>query len=226
MQARQKALAIAALSVNALIFVLVCVGTVLMVTGFAEGASLTATGLRALRYFTVQSNLLVGLAALVYALFLVPVLRGKKDGVPVWAQVLLLMASASVGLTFLVVACFFVPVLQAKDMFAGANFFFHLVVPLLSLVSYVLFDGFARIKTRVVPLGAVPMLLYGIGYMLNCFVNGVGDYADPAALNDWYWFLYWGLPVGIGFFVVLCAVTVGLTALLRWANQKLHFSGT
>ena len=104
-------------------------------------------------------------------------------------------------------------------MFVGANFWFHLVVPLLSIVCYVLLDRFARVKKRALLLVAVPMLLYGLFYTANCLINGVGDYSEGGVLNDWYWFLYWGYPVGVAFFVGLCAVTIALGALLRVLNQ-------
>lgn len=206
-----------AFAAKLLIFALVCLGTVMMVSGFGEGASLTAKGLKALRYFTVQSNLFAGLVALLYALALARILRGRAAGVPGWLQTLMLVATAAVMLTFLVVSCFFVPLFGPLDLFKGANFWFHLVVPLLAIVSFLFFDRFAPIKKSAVLLAAIPMLLYGVFYAGNCLINGVGDYAnDP---NDWYYFLYWGLPVGVAIFAVLCGVTVGFSALLRLGNQ-------
>lgn len=216
---KRKLLQILALIANLSIVFLVGLGTYQMMSGASDGAALTARGLLALRYFTVQSNLLMGVAALVYAIALFRALRRDRATVPVRAQVFLLTATASVGLTFLVVAGFFVQVLHAKDMFVGANLWFHLVVPLLSIVCYVLLDRFARMKKRALLFVAVPMLLYGLFYAANCMINGVGDYSGGGDLNDWYWFLYWGYPVGVAFFVGLCAVTVGLGALLRWLNQ-------
>lgn len=215
---KQTTLLALSLAAKLLTVGMVALGTVLMMSGAADGASLTARGLKALRYFTVLSNLLMGLAALIYAVSLVRALRG--DGaVPIWTQTLLLVAAASVGLTFLVVAGFFVPFLHAKDMFVGANFWFHLVIPLFSLLSYVLLDRFALLPRRAVLLAAAPMLLYGLAYAVNCLVNGVGDYTNRAALNDWYWFLYWGYPAGLAFFAGLAGVTLGLGALLRLGNQ-------
>lgn len=206
-----------ALAANLLIFALVCLGTVMMVAGFGEGASLTASGAKALRYFTVQSNLFVGLVALLYALALIRMLRTRASAVPGWLQALMLVATAAVMLTFLVVTCFFVPVFGINDLYKGPNFWFHLTIPLLAIGSFVLLDCFAPLKKSAVLLSAIPMLLYGVFYAGNCLLNGVGDYANKP--NDWYYFLYWGLPVGIGIFVVLCGVTVGFSALLRLGNQ-------
>lgn len=207
---------------NLLLLAMVCAGTVLMFTGAKEEASLAAVGLRALRYFTVQSNLLAGLAGLLYALALLPVLRGKTGSLAPWVQTLKLVAVASVGLTFLVVAVFFVLILHAPDMFSGANLFFHLLVPLYALVSFVLFDRFAPLKRWTILLGAVPMLLYGCFYTANCLINGVGSYDNKETLNDWYWFLHEGYAVGVLMFVILAAATLGLTALLRLGNQSLR----
>ena len=214
-------LAAAALIAALLIFLMVVLGSYLMVTGFAQGATLTDRGLRSLRYFTVQSNLLVGLSSLLYAVALIPVLRGRANGVPAALQILQLAATASVGLTFLVVTGFFIPVLHSKDMFVGPNLWFHLVVPLAAIVSFPLLFRFAPLPRSAILWSAVPMLLYGSFYTLNCLLHGTGDYQNPATLNDWYWFLHWGLPVGIAFFVGLCAVTMGLAALLRAGNLHL-----
>ena len=208
-----------ALAVKLVIAGLVCLGTYQMMTNLIPGASFTDKGLRALRYFTVQSNLLMGLAALVYGLQLLRLLLGRTRRVPKWSQVLLLMGAASVGLTFLVVIGFLIPVIRVKGMFVGANLWFHLVVPLLSILSYAFLDRFTKLRKRAIFLGALPMLLYGIGYMLNCLVNGPGDYGNYQTVNDWYFFLAWGIPVGFTIFGLLIAVTVGLSALLRRVNQ-------
>ncbi len=216
---KAKTRAVLALVVKILIFCLVCFATWQMMTGMMPGSTFADKGLRALRYFTVQSNLLMGLAALLYGIGLIRLLSGKTKTIPKWSQTLLLMGSASVGLTFLVVIGFLMPVVKARGMFVGANLWFHLVVPLLSMGRYVFLDRFTGLKKRAIPLGALPMLLYGIGYMLNCLLNGPGDYGNYLTLNDWYWFLYWGIPVGLGIFALLIGLTTGLSALLRRCNQ-------
>ena len=208
-----------ALAVKLLIVFLVGLGTYQMMTGMIIGTSFTDKGLRALRYFTVLSNLLMGLAALLYSIALLRLLLGRTETVPRWNQVLLLMGAASVGLTFLVVIGFLIPVVRAKGLFRSANLWFHLVVPLLSMGSYLFLDRFRRLKKRAMILGALPMLLYGAFYTGNCLLNGVGDYGNYQSCNDWYFFLVWGYPAGVGIFALLIGVTVGFTALLRWGNQ-------
>ena len=208
-----------ALAGKLLIVFLVCLGTYQMMTGLIPGTSFTDKGLRALRYFTVLSNLLMGLAALLYGIALLRLLLHRTKRVPKWNQVLLLMGAASVGLTFLVVIGFLLPVLRVKDMFHGANLWFHLVVPLLSMGSYAFLDRFAQLKKRAIFLGALPMLLYGLFYTGNCLLNGVGEYGNYQSCNDWYHFLIWGYPVGVGIFLLLIGATVGLAAVLHRLNQ-------
>ena len=206
----------AALALHVLIVLLVIVAWVMMATATAEEGMLEGSGLTNLRFYTVQSNLLAGLASLVYALALIPVLRGKTERVAPWVQTLALVGAGAIALTFLTVVCFLTPLYGALNMYRSANFFFHLLIPLLCMAGYVLLDCFGQSVRFAALLGAVPMLLYGTGYTVNCLTNGVGEWPNT---NDWYGFLNWGIPIGLVIFAVLALATVGVTALLRRGNR-------
>ena len=47
-----------------------------------------------------------------------------------------------------------------------------------------------KIPFKYTVISAVPTLLYGIGYVANILLNGVGE---GHASNDWYGFTLWGL---------------------------------
>lgn len=208
----------AALAANLLTAALVAAGWIWMALTKPEPGTLEGDGITNLRFYTVLSNLLAGLVALVYAAALLRVLRGKAENVAPWVQTLALAAAASIALTFLTVACFLAPAYPELNMFRGANLLFHLLIPLLCMASYVLLAGFGRPRRFAVLLCAVPMLLYGVCYTANCLINGIGEWPQT---NDWYGFLNWGLPVGFVIFAALALTTIGTAALLQLGNRKL-----
>ncbi len=123
-------------------------------------------------------------------------------------------AAASVGLTFLTVLLFLGPLYGYRSMYRGANFWFHLAVPVLSAADFCVSEGLARFSFRQSLWAVAPMLLYGLGYVANILINGREG-------NDWYSFLLWGYPVGVGIFVLLILLTWGLGRLLILASRRL-----
>lgn len=170
-------------------------------------ALLAAKGFSNLKFFTVLSNLFNGLVCLIYGLRL---LRGRPltRRLRRWK----LTATAAVALTFLIVIAFLGPLYGHRYMYRGSNLFYHLLLPLLSMLDYVLLDPGPSLRARDTLFAALPALLYGLGYTLNLLVNGVGVWPDT---NDFYGFLNWGWGVGLGIFggVVLLD---WLSALLLW----------
>ena len=51
----------------------------------------------------------------------------------------------------------------------------------------------------------LPVLAYGVGYLLNIAINGVSEYPNS---NDWYGFLSFGIPGVIVMYVVLTGITL------------------
>ena len=208
---------------NVLIVVFAVAGTILMLFFRSNDPTLQAKGVANLKYFTVLSNEACGIVALVC---LVQRLRGKRQ--PMLAK---LTAAAAVGLTFLTIAAFLGPLYGMLKMYHGANFFFHLVLPLTAMAEFVLSsdeeveeESTGTSESREIPFGwtffsMIPVLAYGAAYLTNILVNGVGVWPDT---NDFYGFVNWGLPVGIGIFAVLLLVTWGIACALRAAHKKVH----
>ena len=179
---------------------------------FGKG-SLAQSGFGNLKYFTVLSNLLTGAAA-VYWL----AVAGKDEGRKLRAERLKYVAAAAVGLTFTVVMVFLGPLYGYPMMFAGANLFFHLLIPLAAMAEIVLLAD-TRFTRRDNNLTMIPPLIYGIVYLGNNIINGIGEWPDT---NDWYSFLAWGYPVGIVIFSVICAVTWLLGFVMRKLQKGTH----
>ena len=117
----------------------------------------------------------------------------------------------------LLVMLFLWPVFRVPGLYRGANLWFHLVVPLVSFVSFIL-GGREKIAFRDSFVSVVPMLIYGIWYILNNLIKGIGEWP---ATNDWYGFLTWGWGPGAAIFLVLILMTWGVSLLLRAAHNKI-----
>ena len=130
---------ITSIILNCLIFILVFFATFCMLAGIElmndnpEILAFTSSNLEAFKYFTVDSNVLAGLAALIFIVFQVLVARGKITAIPKAIYALKLAGTAGVTLTMLVTICFLIPQFGEHwyILFMNNNLFFHLMIPLL-----------------------------------------------------------------------------------------------
>ncbi len=178
---------------------------------FVRGGELLASvGVRSLRYFTVLSNLLEGIASIILAAALI---RGKDSE---RLGVLKLVAATAVGLTFTVVMVFLGPLFGYPAMFRGANLWLHLIVPLAALAEFVLFNERDIPKKKCLWVASSP-LVYGLFYLANILANG-------APGNDFYGFTLWGMPVAFVIFALIIAGILLMGRMLTKANEKLRGS--
>ena len=186
---------------NLVVGIIIIVQWVRMVLGFS-GTTLTASGLRSLKYFTVLSNLLEALACFMFFF------NGNEK--------LKYPAAVAVGLTFLVVMVFLGPMFGYPFMFIGANLWFHGLVPLYAMIEFVICN---RVKKnhRDNLYATLSMVIYGTGYLGNILINGMGEWPNR---NDWYGFMNWGYPVGIIIFLVIIGITYMIGFVLRKLNMK------
>lgn len=150
----------------------------------------TLRGLKkALRFFTVQSNLLCALGALLMCFW--------PDSRPVW--LLKYAGTAAVTLTMLTVLLFLGPTLGCwRKLFSGADLFMHLITPLLALVSFCVLErrglGFPALL-----LGLLPMALYAVLYACKVLL------APPEkAWEDFY-----GFNRGGKWYLSVCLMLLG-----------------
>ena len=166
---------------------------------------LSSSGFTSLKYFTVLSNIFAGAVSAIWA---IAAIRGKDTK---HIDVLKYVSVVAVMVTFCVVAFFLRPVYKDYPMYSGANLWFHLLIPLAELIEFIVFDE-TKIKAKHSLLAGIPAFIYGTVYLLNVLINGKGEWPDT---NDWYGFLNWGLPAGIGIFlgIVLFSVLLGFLIL-------------
>ena len=202
------------IALNAAIVVLCAVAWCQMVFGWGwEHAPLSGLGLSSLKYFTIQSNLL---SALVSAACVFCLVRGGGRSMPDWLHGMRLVATTGVALTFVTVEAFLSPALYGyASMHAGANLWFHLVLPLLAIASFCVLEADRPMPVSWTFAAIVPMVLYGVGYLANILANGIPG-------NDWYGFTAWGMERIPIVFAVMVAVVWLIACGLRAANQRVY----
>ena len=176
------------------------------------GGPLMAAGLYSLKFFTTLSNLFNGAACAAASVCL---MLGKTPsvGLRTWK----LAGTAAVGLTFLTVIGFLGPIYGYGGMFYGTNFWYHLVLPVVSMLCFVTLERDAILPFRKTFWAVVPMLLYSVGYLGNVLIQGPGEWPDK---HDFYGFLLWGWPIGIAIACTLVVVIWVLAIILRALNGK------
>ena len=194
---------------NILIIIFVVVGTIVMLRPrqAANGAMLVSRGRRNLRYFTVLSNEFCGIVSV---LWLVYSIRGKR-----FPALLKLMSVAAVGLTFVVVAFFFAPANPHRNLYQGGNLWFHLIVPVTAMIEFGILDTDILPVKKTWPV-ALPSLVYGVGYVVNILVSGIGSGRNS---NDWYGFLTWGYTTGFVIFAFAILMNWLIALLMQLFNK-------
>lgn len=183
------------LILNILVFVLVSAGTIMMFTGFTfskDDSKLSAANINALKFFTVESNILAGIAAFTLAIFQILLITKKIDNIPLYIIDIKYFSTVAVALTFFITAFFLAPTASEGflALYKDNNLLFHFLVPVLCMTGFILVDGnlsFIHKKFLFSLTGILPVLLYAIYYTLNVLIhkNKGEDYKE----YDWYGFL-------------------------------------
>ena len=190
------------------------------------GGVLTTSGAEMFKFFTIDSNVLMGVIALFTALQLRQVIRGQREDLSTACYVRYLAGTVGVTLTMLVTVFFLEPTMAPQfglfALFAGSNFLLHLFNPLLAIVTFTVFEKTRKIPFRHTLTGIVPMVLYAVFYLANCMRHAVNGMVDIA--YDWYGFLAGGvktvwivIPV---IFLFTWLISIALWRLNRRKTEK------
>ena len=208
-----------------------------MVFKLGDNGTISQGGFKNLKYFTVLSNLLAASASILNIVYTTRAIkRGKGGGsgssarstsgdsasinaqIPGWVWKFKYAAATAVALTFIVVVSFLGPVYQIPGLYSGANLWFHVVVPIVSVLA-VIFGPGPRLEFRDNFRTLIPVLTYGAGYIANLLINGLGD--TPYS-NDWYGFLYWGWGIAFVMFAIMILVSWGVALGMRALHNRLN----
>ena len=205
---------------NILIFIIVVLGIIFMMTGFkfmGNHEVLSSTGLSPFRFYTVDSNIFVGVASLILIIYECLYLKGKIKEIPKYVYVIKYIGTVAVTLTFLVTLLYLAPMFGDKFilLYLNSNLLFHLIVPLLSFISFVIFEK-TKLEFKHTFYGVSTMLIYGIFYGINVYIHQV-DGIVPTEY-DWYGFVRGGIS---SMFIVYFIMFI-FTYVISYMTYKLN----
>ena len=212
------------LIINIIIIILTIISMIIMFTGFkfmyGYETVLESTKIGMLRFFTVESNMLMGMVALIFAINEIKFLKEKIADIPTKIYILKLMATTAVGLTFFVVFAYLGPISTGgiPSMLMNSNLFFHLVIPILSIINFAFFEKTDKLKLRYVIYGLIPTFLYEIYYLGNVLIHIEEGAVSPT--YDWYWFVQNGVWTAVIVAPMILAISY-IISLILWRLNKI-----
>ncbi len=208
---------------NIAIVILTIIGTILRTTGFqfmnAERIDIV-NYVNMFHFFTVDSNILMGVVALIFAIYEYRLFKNKIDFIPKSIYILKLVFTTCVALTFLTTAFYLAPFSEYGfyPFFADSNLFFHLIIPVTSIITFCIFENTDKIKYKEVCYGFVPMLIYAVFYLINCFSHMKNG--SVSELYDLYGFFRVGKSSIIFVFLIMLIATYLICLGLWYVNKK------
>ncbi len=209
---------------NLCIFVLELFSNCWMMSGITisgTAGTLSAARLAMFKYFTVDSNVLMGLFALYIAIEQCLVLRGKKTEISKCASVLALTGTVGLTLTMLVTIFFLTPTMAAEyglfANFKNSNFFLHLVNPILAIVVFLGFEKTTNIMFPHTCTATTPLLLYACYYVAQAFQHV--ENGKIIRGYDWYGFFMNGAK-SVAFVLPIIIVITYLISLCLWKLNR------
>lgn len=210
-------------SLNIVITILVLFSTVCMIFGIKFMNSFdpfSSLGIDALKYYTVDSNLFVGIVSFILSIFEYKLMKGKIECIPSYIYKLKYVSTVCVILTFVVTTFYLAPSSSFGffAFFQNSNLFFHLIIPIISLVSFVFFE---RCKINFINTfyGLLPSFIYGILYGYNVLTHIEGGKASP--LYDWYGFLAGGVDTLVIVILIMLLINYLICFIIWKLNKKL-----
>lgn len=210
--------------INLLTTILTIAACIIMYSGFkfmpGKDIILQATKVEMLKFFTVQSNIFVGIVSLVFAIKEIRLLKGKGKELTVTDYVFKLMSTTAVGLTFLVVFAYLGPITDGglPVMLKNSNLFFHLIIPVVSILNFVIFERTNKLSFKKSFYGIIPTVLYGIYYVSNILIHA--ENGKVSTVYDWYWFVQNGIWTAFIVVPMLLGITY-VISLIIWRTNKI-----
>ena len=204
---------IAAMISSFVVAVCVCIGVTMNLTTLYD-VNFDHMGLRTFCMFTVNSNILCGIAMLMALPYTIDGLITRNYYMPDWMVDLLFSGVTSVGLTFLVSLCILAPVKGFVLIFTGSRFFLHGLCPILAMITFCFFITSHSIKLRESVYAMLPVMLYAMVYYFMVEILGPKN----GGWDDFYGFLT-RIPQWISLLSFM-PLTFAIASVLRWLHNK------
>lgn len=182
---------------NGLIILSFIFASIIVFTGFefmhGQGVELEPTIKNMLKFFTVDSNIFMFIVAIIFLVYDILLLRKQIKKIPKKIYLLKLMSTSGVALTLSVVMLYLQFIVKGGlwTLLMNSNIFLHLVIPVLSIITFVFFEKTNELKFKDTFYGLVPMGLYGLFYITNVLIHTHHWQVSPK--YDFYYFVYNGV---------------------------------
>ena len=183
---------------------------------YSNSDYLMAARLGMLKFFTVDSNILMGIVALIALIYEYKVLKGKIENIPNYVYVLKLIGTTSVTLTMMVTIFFLVPQSGIGVLIAESNSMLHVINPVVSIIALLLYEK-NNINFKYTFMSIIPMALYAVYYVYGCLTHVVDGKVLPT--YDWYGFFMLG-PNSIYIVLPIVFVITYIFGLVLWKLSK------
>ena len=174
-------------------------------------------------YYTVQSSIFMGIISFIFANREYQILKGRKKEISLVYYIFKMVATVAVSLTFFVVFAIFGFMARGGHigLLRNSYLFFHLVIPVVSILNYVIFERTSIIKFKYIFYGILPTFLYEIYYTINILMNMKNG--GVTLRNDWYSFAQNGLLRTILVAPTMLGITFCLSLVIWRLNKKVIF---
>ncbi len=102
-------------------------------------------------------------------------------------------------------------------MVMNSNLFFHLVTPVLSMITFMFFEKTDKLSFKDTFYGLTPMIVYAVYYVINVMAHVENGKVSPT--YDWYWFVQNGAWTIIIVLPIIILITY-LISLVLWKVNK------
>ena len=189
------------------------------------------TNWSSLLYFTEQSNIWIGIYAIISFIFLLIKTVTHKQKVPKWLEILQLIFTISIAITGLMFCCVLAPT-SGQNVWATTNILVHMLAPVLAIVDFFVSVHHFRYQKFSFFYAAIPSLYYlglsTIGYLAK-WDYGQGNHYPYFFLNfdssvDFFGFSSQS-PYWMGTFywiIIILAICLGLSLLFQWLSNHLN----
>ncbi len=208
---------------NILIVIFTIIASIIMFTGFefmhGNATVLESSKIGMFKFYTVDSNILMGLTSLIFLIEEIKVLKGKIKEIKTIYHVLKLSGTIGVTLTFLVVFGYLGIIAEGGifSLLMNSNLFFHLIIPMLSIISFIFFEKTNKIKLKYTFYSLIPTFFYMIFYTTNILIHMENYKVSP--VYDWYWFVQGGVKTAFIVEPLMLLITYTISLVLYKLNK-------
>ncbi len=207
---------------NISIFVVVTLALILGLAGVPSFETGTTSFGELMKYFTIESNIFMGIMALLLAINQILYLKNNTK-INKAIFILYYVATVCVAITFFTVLFFLAPVVyrdQFWSMYTGISFYYHFLIPVVAMIMFLFVLNTNEYSIKISFFGIIPFLVYALFYVIAALTHMDGGKVMPG--YDWYGFLSFGIPVFLLLLVIMLGATYLVSFLIYFINKKLY----